>query len=88
MFRIWAKMIKDNRLLRDLTISDDRDVNRTAKVFAALDEVCAKWDLPKPIWLQSNVKDFRYHSKTRFTADSFIEGIDFDFLEIYVIEED
>jgi len=25
---------------------------------------------------------------TRFTADSFVEEIDFDYLEIHVIEED
>lgn len=28
------------------------------------------------------------HAKTRFTQDSFIEQIDFDFLEMQVIEED
>ena len=32
--------------------------------------------------------DFIRHSKTRFTADSFIETIDFDYLEFHVIEED
>ena len=26
--------------------------------------------------------------KTRFDSDNFIEGIDFDYLEIHVIEED
>ena len=30
----------------------------------------------------------RRHAKARFYQDSFIEQIDFDFLEIQVIEED
>ena len=34
------------------------------------------------------LKDFKRHAKTRFTQDSFIEAIDFDYLEIQIIEED
>ena len=56
--------------------------------FDALEQACHDWDLPKPIWLQSNVKEFKQRSKTRFGQDSFIEKIDFDWFEIQVIEED
>ena len=58
-----------------------------AMVFQALDEICREFDLGQPIWLDSNIKDFKLHDKTRFTRDSFIEEIDFDYLEIHVIEE-
>lgn len=88
MFRIWGKLFQDNHLLRDTTICDDSDSTRTQKVFHALDEICHEFDLGKPIWLDSNVRDFQLHAKTRFYQDSFIEEIDFDFLEIHVIEED
>ena len=46
------------------------------------------FDLGKPIWLDSNVSDFKRHGKTRFTKDNFVEDIDFDFLEMHIIEED
>ena len=36
--------------------------------------------------LQEN--DFKRHSKTRFYQDNFVETVDFDYLEIQVIEED
>ena len=39
------------------------------------------------IWLDANVREFQRHDKARFYQDSFIEHIDFDFLEIQVIEE-
>ena len=42
----------------------------------------------EPIWLDSNVSDFKRHGKTRFTKDNFVEDIDFDFLEMHIIEED
>ena len=45
-------------------------------------------DLGNPIWLDSTVKDFQKHDKSRFYQDNFIEQIDFDYLEIQVIEED
>ena len=88
MFRMWCKIFKDNRMLRDTVIIDNADVNRTKKVFAALDSACHEFDLAVPMWLDSNVEDFRRHDKTRFSQDNFIEHVDFDYLEIHVIEED
>lgn len=88
MFRLWGKIWKDNHLLNDITIKDDSDDTRTHKIFRALDEICMEMDLGKPLWLDSNIKEFKKHSRTRFSQDSFIEEIDFDYLEIQVIEED
>ena len=88
MFRLWAKIFKENRMVKDTVIRDDTNDTRTHKVFRALEEVCYQFDLGKPIWLDATVADFKKHSKTRFTSDNFIEAIDFDYLEIHVIEED
>lgn len=88
MFRLWAKLLKDNHLLKDTVIIDDREDTRTHKVFQALEDVCYEFDLGKPIWLDSNINDFKRHSKTRFSKDNFVEEISFDYLEIQVIEED
>ncbi len=86
--RIWAKEFADNRMLKDIVITNNEDDTRTHKVFHALDEVCRAFDLSTPIWLDSNITDFKHHSKTRFTQDSFMEEISFDYLEFHVIEED
>lgn len=88
MFRLWAKIWKENHMLRDTVIVDEREDTRTHKVFRALDEVCLRFDLGKPIWLDSNIREFQQHAKTRFYQDSFIEQIPFDFLEFQIIEED
>ena len=87
MFRLWAKEFKENRMLKDIVIEDNRDDTRTHKIFHALEEICLQFDLGKPIWLEATVSDFKRHSKVRFTQDNFIESIDFDYLEIQVIEE-
>lgn len=88
MFRIWAKLFKDNRLIHDYTVSQsDYSLSRTDMVLHSLEKACYELDLAKPIWLSSNIEDFKKHSKTRFYADSFLETIGFDYLEIEVIEE-
>jgi hypothetical protein len=87
MFRLWAKIFIDNHLIKDMVVCNDTKDTRTHKVFLAIDEICLAFDLGKPIWLDSTVSDFKRHSKTRFYQDNFIESIDFDYLEIHVIEE-
>ena len=85
--RIWFKMMKDNHLLRDITITDESKDTRTHKIFRALDEACYEFDLSKPIWLDSTITEFQKHDKARFYQDNFVDSIDFDYLEIQVIEE-
>ena len=87
MFRLWGKEFKDNKMLKDTVIEEPSADTRTHKVFHALDEICYEFDLSKPIWLDVNINEFKRHSKARFYQDSFVYSIDFDFLEIQVIEE-
>ena len=88
MFRIWGKIIKDNRLVNDYTACiDDESLSRTKKVYRALDIICNELDLSTPIWLKSNQNDFIKFSRTRFTQDNFIEHIEFDYLDFHLIEE-
>ena len=89
MFRLWGKLIQDNHLIRDYVVENaDPLETRTHKIFQALDRLTHEFDLPVPIWLDTNIRDFKRNSKTRFYQDSFVEQIPFDFLEIQVIEED
>ena len=76
-------------MIKDMVVCNhDSSMSRTKKVFAAIDEICHAYDLSRPIWLEVTIEDFKKHDKARFTKDNFIEAVDFDFLEIHVIEED
>lgn len=86
--RIWARCFKDNRTTNEITIENYEDDTRTHKVFDAIDKISYEFDLSKPIWLDSNISDFKRHSKVRFYKDSFIDDISFDYLEVEVLEED
>jgi len=88
MFRLWGKIFKENHMLKDTVIADDSADTRTHKIYCALDEICYQFDLSKPLWLDATIKEFQKHTKARFYQDNFIDSIDFDYLEIHVIEED
>ena len=84
---MWGKIWKNNRILRDTTVTITAEDTRTHKVFQALDAICLELDLEHPLWLDSCVREFKKHSSARFRQDSFIEHIDFDCLEIQILEE-
>lgn len=88
MFRLWVKEVRDNHHLKSTVICDDSIDTRTHKIFNGLEKACHEFDLAVPIWLQKNTSEFKAHSKARFYQDSFVENIEFDYLEIQIIEED
>lgn len=88
MFRLWGKLYKNNKMIADLTVENPSEDTRTHKVFSAITEICLHFDLSEPIWLNTNITEFKRRSRTRFTQDNFIEAVAFDFMEIQIIEED
>lgn len=87
MFRLWGKLWKDSHMVQDTVYEETSDDTRTHKIFRGLEEICHEFDLGKPIWLEATVAEFQRHSKARFYQDSFIEEIEFDYLEIQVLQE-
>ena len=85
--RIWFKIFDNTHLIKDETIENYENDTRTHKIFNALEKACYDFDLPKPIWLETNVKEFKKRGVTKFTKDNFVEEIEFDYLEIHIIEE-
>ena len=89
MFRLWAKIMVSGKMVKNMTIENsDSSLNRTKKIFNSIDEICYAYDLSKPIWLDKNIREFKKNSRTRFTMDNFVDEIEFDSMDIEVIEED
>ena len=88
MFRVWGRTFKSNKMLQSTTIELDNEDTRTHKVFKALEMICEEFDLSNPIWLDTNINELKRIGRTRFYSVSFVEHIDFDYLDFYIIEED
>lgn len=87
MFRLSGTIYRDGRILKSCVSRQEGAESRTQHVLTAVQEICEYLDLAVPIWLDKNIREFQRKSKTRFHADSFVEPIGFDALEIEVIEE-
>lgn len=89
MFRLWGKVYTNNKIIQDTVYeNDDNKLSTEKKITEGLYEICMSFDLQNPIWLKGNYKDLDQFRKTTFRKDHFIEQIDFDYLEIEIIEED
>lgn len=86
--KIWFKIWKENKLKKDTTIEDFSDDTRTHKIMNALDEACLQFDLSRQIFLDKTIADFKKNADCRFYSENFIDEIEFDYLEMQVIEED
>ncbi|MBR6850809.1 MAG: hypothetical protein IKM88_11275 [Lachnospiraceae bacterium] len=86
--RVWVKLMKNTHMIKETTIVRDEEDTRTHKVLHALEDACHTLDLSTPIWLEKNIKQFQRAARTRFTQDNFIETIEFDYLELQILEED
>ncbi len=86
--RVWVKLMKNTHMIKETTIVRDEEDTRTHKVLHALEEACHTLDLSTPIWLEKNIKQFQRAARTRFSQDNFIETIEFDYLELQILEED
>ncbi len=83
MPRLWAKIIKKQRIDRQATapcaFEDAQD---------ALTELCHEFDIPRPLWLNKHVREFEEFRRTQFLPEHFMEEVPFQRLEIEFLEDD
>lgn len=88
MFRLSGKCVQHTKILCSAVISDENSQkSRTEKVLGAVTALASEFDLPSPLWLDKNIREFQRRSRTRFSADNFLEALPFDYFEIEVLEE-
>ena len=77
---LWAKIIKENRLIKDtmITVYDFKNT----LLHDYVKEICYKLDLETPILLSKHYKYIVAYNLIKFTKDDFVDYIDFDSLLI------
>ena len=80
---LWVKTIRHHRTDRQATVPCSRE-----EVHSALLEACHELDLPEPIWLEKNGKEWEEFGMTRFLPDAFFETVPFERMEIEYIDPD
>ena len=80
---LWVKTIRKHHIDLQTTVPCGRDDPREA-----LREACHELDLPEPLWLDKNGREWETFGRTRFLQDAFFETVPFERLEIEYIDPD
>ena len=83
MVRIWAKIIKDDKIIRD-TIFEKFETFNADNFFDYLSSICENLNIATPIILTKHIFHYLAFNLATFSNKDFPEEIDFDKL---VIEE-
>lgn len=77
MFRIWAKVLRGEKIIKQITYqSDDRFVY--SEFFKYLSDICAELDIATPILLKTHIFNYAKFRTVRFLPRDFAEKPDFD----------
>lgn len=87
MFNLYSKLYKNGTIINTFNLKLNDNSSLTIEILKALETSCNFFDISNPIWLDSNIENFKIFSKTRFYKDNFIDDIYFDFLEIELSED-
>ncbi len=77
---LWVRAIKHSKI-----VNHDTEPCDHGGVLEALQAVCQRMDLARPIWLEKNQREWDEFSQTRFLPSQFMEPVNFDRLEIEFI---
>jgi len=87
VIRLWGKIIKNHHIVKHAEVVCNEEIEYQQQLKKCMTELCYGFDIQRPYWLPKNLKDYNARKKTTFKQDNFIEKIDFDYLEIEVMEE-
>lgn len=81
MIKFWAKVIKDDKLLKSVIFEDFVLFNRE-NFEKSVAKLCETIDEPCPVLLSKHFNHFNQFNITHFTKADFIETVKFDKLVI------
>lgn len=77
MFRIWGKILKDGKIIRQVTY-ERVDKFTYSQFFTYLADICEALDIATPVLLKSHIFNFAKFNTVRFIPRDFAESVDFD----------
>jgi hypothetical protein len=88
MFKVWGKIIIDNKITNAIDLEDISDMNFEDKRIKAFNDICYAFDLSVPVWLDKHTKEFISFKRVTFYPEDFVENVNFDKLVIDLISSD
>ncbi len=82
-----GRLFVANRMteIKEVT-TEDTDASYSKRLEKALIELCRQLDVPVPMWMKKNTKEFAAFGQTIFFREQYTENVRFDRFQIRVIE--
>lgn len=77
MFRIWAKVIKENKIISQCVYEKEQNIDYS-EFFDYVREICEKLECPTPVIIKTHLFNYAKYNTVKFIKDDFMEKIDFD----------
>ena len=77
MVRIWAKVLKNNKIVKDCIFEKFENIDYS-KFFDYTMEICETLDIPTPVLIKTHLFNYAKYNNVRFNEEDFVESIDFD----------
>lgn len=87
MIKIWAKLIKNNKMKKDYVFLDEEHDFEYNDLWEYLVAICEHFDLSTPILLDQHLAQLVEYRMMKFLPDDFIDTFPFDIMEIHNLSE-
>lgn len=77
MARIWAKILKGDKILKDCMIDTEKYFSIDQFV-EYIQDICYQLDIPNPMVLSNHFDKFSEFNHVKFVVDDFVEEVHFE----------
>ena len=77
MIKIWAKIIKDNKIVKDYVFTADKKMDYS-KFLEYLIDIAYNLDIPTPVLIKTHIFNYAKYNTVRFLPQDFVDTVDFD----------
>ena len=84
--KVWAKTVTEEKITRDV-LYEYGSISNEDDFITVLQQVCEQMDIPTPVATRVNFNHFVMFNNTRFKPLDFVEGVDFDVLDLEAVPD-
>ena len=77
MIRIWAKVMKKDKILKQYMFEKFTEMDYS-EFFSYLKDICENLDISTPVLIKTHLFNYAKYNVVRFTQSDFVEQISFD----------
>ena len=87
MIRLWGKLYKDHKIIKDVTLNTRADTMDYSLFFDYVSEISHALDAPTPVVIKTDIFNFAKFNFVKFVRGDYVENINFDYFLVELIKD-